>query len=395
MASASRKKSRATRSCSGRMEFNPGVSTISTRRSVSTGRKISQRRTSRASASRRGGQKRRDSQRPNGARRTVVVDHARLGSGAVAKNVDRRGRRRDTGRCDLGRAERVHEGRLAGVELAHDRDQQGAIERFGGPADGPSSARAAPASRRRRRAPSRAGRRAARQAAGRGAPARATKRRLASSGASRPSSCRSARVACPPTNAPRRRRRPPGRPPARRARRDPRPRAPARCGPPPAAVRTSAVLSRRRVERLAATGPSARSPLETPPRRGASPGRLGRRRTGERSRLFQAAGSQEKPDQRRSQRDVAGPRVKGPRGREPRRDRRRARAGPPRQRSPGWPPRRGPRASATPRPPPRRGGPAHARSRAPALRSSTSFGPPSSIAFRSSRAAWVSLPAAA
>ncbi len=106
------------------------------------------------------------------AGRAVVMHDARLGRGAVTKDVDCRRRRRDAGGGDLGAGERVHERRLAGVELAHDGDQQRAIERLGGAARRRRQADQRAAWRWRSRAPSRAGPRAARRAAPAGAPAR-------------------------------------------------------------------------------------------------------------------------------------------------------------------------------------------------------------------------------
>ena len=77
------------------------------------------------------GQEARDVGGGQRARATVVGDDARGGLGAVAEHVHRRGRRRDAGRCHVGAAQRVDERRLAGVELAHHRDQQRPIERLG------------------------------------------------------------------------------------------------------------------------------------------------------------------------------------------------------------------------------------------------------------------------
>ena len=81
------------------------------------------------------GQKSHDVGGRDGAGRAVMMNDARLGRGAISKHVDRGGRGGDARRGDIRAAERVDEGRLPGVELAHHGDQQRTVERLGGASD--------------------------------------------------------------------------------------------------------------------------------------------------------------------------------------------------------------------------------------------------------------------
>ena len=101
---------------------------------------------------------------------------------------------------DVCAAQRVHEGRLAGVELAHHRDQQRAVERLQRARRG----RGQPDQRRRRRGQLVRPAEQPGQVAGRRwrpSPARATNRRALSPGASRPRPDASPSPAVPATNA--------------------------------------------------------------------------------------------------------------------------------------------------------------------------------------------------